>query len=128
MENPIERTEILKMTINLLHAGHDCPFSKDQETTVLRRRDNGKWFGIWLRVPRRIFGEGQGSEFALNLKCEPVLARMLRTTYAGIVPAYHMNKVHWLTVRLNGSVPREEVEKLLCFACELAGRKSSQKR
>ena len=128
MENPIERSESGKMAEDSLCAGHDCPFSKDRETTVLRRRDNGKWFGIWLRVPRRIFGEGQGSEFALNLKCEPVLARMLRTTYAGIVPAYHMNKVHWLTVRLNGSVPREEVEKLLCFACELAGRKSSQKR
>ena len=48
----------------------------------------------------------------LDLKCDPVLSRLLRETYRGILPAYHMNKTHWITVRLHADVPDEEVEKL----------------
>jgi predicted DNA-binding protein (MmcQ/YjbR family) len=41
----------------------------------------------------------------LSLKCEPELADPLRQTYAAIRPGYHLNKRHWNTITLDGSLP-----------------------
>ena len=48
-------------------------------------------------------------ELSLNLKCDPAQAIELRERYSSVVPGYHMNKKHWNTVYLNGSVPDKEV-------------------
>lgn len=44
-------------------------------------------------------------ELRLNLKCDPVVAIELRERYSAVSPGYHMNKKHWNTVRIDGSVP-----------------------
>jgi predicted DNA-binding protein (MmcQ/YjbR family) len=41
----------------------------------------------------------------ISLKCEPGLAEQLRSTYAAIRPGYHLNKRHWNTVAVDGSLP-----------------------
>ena len=41
----------------------------------------------------------------MNLKCDPDYALLLRACYTGVIPGYHMNKQHWNTVVLDGSVP-----------------------
>ncbi len=41
----------------------------------------------------------------MNLKCEPERALELRDRYAAVLPGYHMNKRHWNTVLLDGSLP-----------------------
>jgi hypothetical protein len=43
----------------------------------------------------------------VSLKCEPALA--LRETHAAVIPGYHLNKKHWNTVILDGSLPDETV-------------------
>jgi predicted DNA-binding protein (MmcQ/YjbR family) len=48
-------------------------------------------------------------ELSINLKCEPSLAIDLRERYSAVTPGYHMNKKHWNTVMLNGSVPDKEI-------------------
>jgi predicted DNA-binding protein (MmcQ/YjbR family) len=48
-------------------------------------------------------------ELSINLKCDPVLAIELRERFSAVIPGYHMNKKHWNTVMLNGSVPDKEV-------------------
>jgi predicted DNA-binding protein (MmcQ/YjbR family) len=50
-------------------------------------------------------------ELSLNLKCDPALALELRERYSSVVPGYHMNKKHWNTVMIDGSVPDTEVLK-----------------
>jgi predicted DNA-binding protein (MmcQ/YjbR family) len=47
----------------------------------------------------------------VNLKCDPDLALELREQYLGIKPGYHMNKKHWNTVMLDGSVAYEDLLK-----------------
>ncbi len=44
-------------------------------------------------------------DLSINLKCEPALALELRERFTSVIPGYHMNKKHWNTVMLNGSVP-----------------------
>ena len=45
----------------------------------------------------------------ISLKCEPGQALFLRDVYPAVRPGYHMNKAHWNTVTLDGSIPEAEV-------------------
>ena len=45
----------------------------------------------------------------LSLKCEPELAEALRRDYEAVIPGYHLNKRHWNTIYLDGSLPDEMV-------------------
>lgn len=45
----------------------------------------------------------------LNLKCHPLHAEVLRAYYPSLRPAYHMNKRHWNTLVLDGSIPDDEI-------------------
>jgi len=48
-----------------------------------------------------------------NLKCDPDEALMLRDIFDAVKPGYHMNKRHWNTVILDGSVPAGEIERMM---------------
>jgi predicted DNA-binding protein (MmcQ/YjbR family) len=48
-------------------------------------------------------------DLSVNIKCDPALAIELRERYSSVVPGYHMNKKHWNTVMLDGSIPDSEV-------------------
>lgn len=57
--------------------------------------------------------QGGKLEYWLNLKCDPEEAIMLRDIFPSIIPGYHMNKRHWNTVILDGSVPKGELERMI---------------
>ncbi len=65
----------------------------------------------------------------VNLKCDPDRAASLREQYAAIQPGYHMNKRHWNTVILDGSLTDEEVTILIDHSYELVfkGLKKEEK-
>ncbi len=46
-------------------------------------------------------------EFSMNLKCDPDKAIELREKYTAVQPGYHMNKKHWNTIYLDGSISDE---------------------
>lgn len=45
----------------------------------------------------------------ISLKCDPAWAPVLRETYTAVVPGYHLNKRHWNTVTVDGTVPDDEI-------------------
>lgn len=45
----------------------------------------------------------------INLKCDPNEALILRDVYESVIPGYHMNKRHWNTVILDGSIAADEI-------------------
>ena len=51
--------------------------------------------------------------FRINLKCAPADAEMLVSEYKAIIPGYHMNKKHWITVSLMGDVPEDMLVDLI---------------
>lgn len=55
--------------------------------------------------------EKESKHYWLNLKCEPEEALELRDKYPSILPGHHMNKKHWNTIILDGSIPDEEVQR-----------------
>ena len=60
-----------------------------------------------FKVAGKIFALSRlnGVPLRISLKCDPGLAIQLRTSYASITGGYHLNKRHWNTVVLDGSVP-----------------------
>lgn len=49
----------------------------------------------------------------INLKCDPEEALALRDIFDAVQPGYHMNKAHWNTVILDGSIPMGEIERMI---------------
>jgi predicted DNA-binding protein (MmcQ/YjbR family) len=62
-------------------------------------------------------------EFSLNLKCDPERAIELRELYPAIKPGYHMSKVHWNTIMMNGSVPQKLILELIDHSYQLVVEK-----
>ena len=57
------------------------------------------------KVMGKMFALTDVDEFiSVNLKCEPEIGAQLREEYPGVQPGYHMNKKHWITVLMDGSV------------------------
>ncbi len=54
-----------------------------------------------------------GKPLKVSVKCEPELAEQLRLTYPAIAPGYHLNKRHWTTLTLDGSLDDAMVEDLV---------------
>ena len=78
----------------------DYPFDDDFETAVLRHEDSRKWYGIVMRVSRRKFGFDSDEVIdVVNLKLPTEMLGSFGKS-DGIYPAYHMNKIHWISVLL----------------------------
>lgn len=61
----------------------------------------------------------RGGVDQVNLKCDPDHASSLRDIFTAVQPAYHMNKKHWNTVSLDGTIPRGEIERLVDHSYQL---------
>ena len=59
------------------------------------------------------------SPLTVNLKCAPFLAIDLRRKYSAVTPGYHMSKVHWNTVTIDGTVPDKEIYAMIDHSYEL---------
>ena len=63
-----------------------------------------------FKVKEKIFAlVNLDGDLSINLKCDPALAIDLRERYSSVTAGYHMNKKHWNTVLLDGSVPDKDV-------------------
>ena len=66
----------------------------------------------------------------INLKCDPEEAMALRDIFESVLPGYHMNKAHWNTVILDGSIPTGEIERMIdsSFGLVVRGLKKSERQ
>jgi predicted DNA-binding protein (MmcQ/YjbR family) len=55
----------------------------------------------------------------MSLKCDPEWSEVLRNAYAAVEPGYHLNKKHWNTIILDGSLSDDELEELIGHSYEL---------
>lgn len=81
-------------------AAEDYPFGFDVQVFKVR----GKMFAL--------LAEEKGLA-NMNLKCDPDEAMVLRQIYPAVLPGYHMNKRHWNTILLDGSLPPAEIERMI---------------
>ena len=92
----------------------EYPWRRYDSNAVFRRADNNKWFALVMDVQGDKVGRA-GADYVevINLKIDDLFFRDLIIQEDGIMPAYHMNKMHWISVRLDGSVREERVFDLI---------------
>ena len=94
------KQELLKYCLSTYGTSPDYPFDEDFETAVLRHTDNRKWYAIVMRVSRRKFGFDSDEVIGVvNLKLPTEMFGSFGAA-DGLYPAYHMNKLHWISVLL----------------------------
>ncbi len=96
----MEMDELKHYLLSKPEALEDYPFGVD----VLVTKIHSKMFAL--------VGTKEG-KLSINLKCEPHEAVQLRDVFEAVKPGYHMNKVHWNTVVLDGSLPQGEIERMI---------------
>jgi predicted DNA-binding protein (MmcQ/YjbR family) len=68
-----------------------------------------------FKVAGKMFALSQlgADSLRVSLKCEPQLAQALREAHAEVLPGYHLNKRHWNTVIIDGSLPGQMIKDLI---------------
>ena len=99
----ITRDEAIAACMKLPGVYEDYPFN-DFNWTVMRHESNRKMFAAIYQREGNIW---------LNLKAEPLRADLWRSVYPSVIPAYHMNKTHWISVILDGSVPDADILRMI---------------
>lgn len=95
----------------------DFPWPRDPQAAVLRHK-KGKWYGLIMTISGSKLGLPDDDVEIINLKCEPEFNSFLKSR-AGVFPAYHMNKEHWVTIILDGTYPEKEIYDLIDSSFEL---------
>lgn len=107
-------------------ASPDYPFDEDFETAVFRHTDNRKWYSIVMRVSRRQFGIDSDEVIdVVNLKLPTEMFGSFGVA-DGVYPAYHMNKLHWISVLLPDA-PDDVVQFLVNVSFEATKDKRKHK-
>jgi predicted DNA-binding protein (MmcQ/YjbR family) len=99
------RDDVLDLCAALPGATEDYPFGDD----VAVFKVEGRMFAL---VPL-------DAAASVNLKCDPDVALELRAHYRSVRPGYHMNKRHWNTVDLDGSIDDGEVRWMISHSYDL---------
>ena len=99
----ITREEALAFGLSFPDTYQEAPFH-DNNWQLVRVRGSKKAF-LWTYE--------RGGYLNLNVKVDPEWRDFWRKTFASVIPGYHQNKEHWNTVILNGSIPDEDVKRMI---------------
>ena len=112
-------SRILKLLIMNIESLREYCISKKDVTESFPFGDDTLVFKTQGRIFALANLEG---DLSVNLKCDPGLAIELRERYSSVMPGYHMNKKHWNTARIDGSVPDREVFSWIDHSYDLVSR------
>lgn len=91
----------------------EYPWPRWPDHAVLRHAGNRKWYAIVMNVPAERLGlESEEMVDVMNVKVDPDDVSALQLA-EGILPAYHMNKEHWISVLIESGIPDEMLLDLL---------------
>lgn len=105
----ILRKEVLKYGLSFPDTYRDAPFH-DDNWQLIRVKGSSKTFMLVY--------ERNGSVW-VNVKVDPEWRDFWRRTYPSVIPAYHQNKEHWNTIILDGTIPEDEVKRMIADSYDL---------
>lgn len=103
------REEILAYGLTFADTYVDTPFS-DANWQLVRVKQSKKAF-LWTYEKDGFLN--------LNVKADPEWRDFWRSTYKSVIPGYHQNKEHWNTIILDGSIPDEDVKRMIAESYDL---------
>ena len=105
----------------------DAEYPWDDESFIFRHEGNRKWFAVAMRISyRRLHIERDGDVDIVDVKCGPLLMDAYRKQ-PGILPGYHMNIDHWITILLDGTADDDLVKELFEISYDLTNSKPLRK-
>lgn len=110
-----KREEAVAHCLTYENVYEDYPF-RDTNWCVIRHRENDRVFA-WIF-------ERDGHVW-VNVKCAPEWRDFWRSAFASVVPAYHLNKKHWNSIILDGSIPQEEIGRMIGESYDLTKGKKT---
>ena len=114
----MEREEIFQYVKEQYGTEPEYLWKKDPDSAVLRHK-NGKWYAVIMTVEKSKLGlEGNDLVDIMDVKCNPEMTSMIIQTY-GFLPGYHMDKQHWITILLDGSVSEAKILDFLDMSYDL---------
>jgi predicted DNA-binding protein (MmcQ/YjbR family) len=106
--------ELRDYVLSLKNVVEGFPFGED--TLVFKTNDK-----IFLLVSL------SSSPLQFNLKCNPEKALELREEYSCILPGYHMNKKHWNTIIVDGTLSQSQLKNFIKDSYDLISKRSAKK-
>ena len=117
-EKRVDRKEIFEYVKKQYGTIPEYLWSSSPDSAVLRHQ-NGKWYAVIMNVERSKLGlDGDGTVEIIDVKCDPEMTGMIIQTY-GFLPGYHMNKRHWITILLDGTVGESKILDFLDMSYDL---------
>lgn len=114
----VDRKEIFEYVKKQYGTIPEYLWSSSPDSAVLRHQ-NGKWYAVIMNVERSKLGlDGDGTVEIIDVKCDPEMTGMIIQTY-GFLPGYHMNKQHWITILLDGTVGESKILDFLDMSYDL---------
>lgn len=113
----LSRREAADACLTFPDSFEDYPFD-DPNFTAIRRKSNLKLFALIFERNGKIW---------INLKAEPLKADFWKDAYSAVVPGWHMNKRHWISIILDGSMTDADILPLICDSYLLTAPKSISK-
>lgn len=123
---PMTKQRFLEYCLNTYATAPDYPFDEDFETAVLRHGDNKKWYALVMRISRRKLGiDSDEMVDVVNLKLPTEMFGSFGVE-DGVYPAYHMNKLHWISLILQDA-PEDVIKFLVSVSFEATKTKAKKK-
>lgn len=112
------REEALRYGLSFPDTYIDAPFH-DENWQLVKIRKNKKVF-LWTYE--------KDGHICINIKVNPEWRDFWRSTYEAVLPGYHQNKEHWNTVILDGTIPENEIRRMIAESYDLVIKKTSRKK
>lgn len=103
------RQEVIEYCKKYPDVIEDYPFH-DANWALMRHTENKKTFAAVYERFDKVW---------INIKCDTEWRDFWRRAYASVVPAYHMNKEHWNSIILDGTIPNKDIEQMISESFEL---------
>ncbi len=107
------RREILDFGLSLPDTYIDAPFH-DENWILVRYKNNKKVFAWTYEM---------GGYVRVNVKLNPEWRDFWRSAYEAVVPGYHQNKEHWSTIILDGTIPEEDIKRMILESYDMISKK-----
>ena len=111
------RQEVLSYGLSFPNTYQEAPFHDDN------------WQLVRIKVSKKAFlwTYERNGYINLNLKVSPEWRDFWRDTYASVLPGWHQNKEHWNTVILDGTIPKEDIQRMIAESYDLVCDNSTER-
>ncbi len=127
MSYPSQRERITRYIQEVYGTEAEHLWADSPDSAIFRHPASRKWYAVMMGVlPKRLGLSGEQVLDVMNVRCSTIMVGSLLAA-KGFLPAYHMNKDHWISIVLDGAVPDSQIEPLLEWSYDSVAPKRQKK-